>query len=164
MVEDSIKPVEAPNKQTMMITPYTKNFKALLPYAIPYALGYMFFDLALEQINFPLGGLLLSAFVVLIVSALLILVFKMTQKRFLEKIECSRIGIIGALITVLISSLLLAVNLGGMLPVEITLSTLSEKGLTKLFFIQFVVMFFIHYAVICYSLWFMQKPLQSKTV
>lgn len=164
MTEENIKPAKQLNQRTMIVTPYTKSFKALLPYTFPYALAYTFLYLALEQINFPLGGLLLSAFVVLVVGALLILVFKMTQKRFLEKIECSRIGIVGALITILISGFMLFTNLSGMLPDEITLNTLSEKGIIRLFFIQFVIMFIIHYAVICYSLWFMQKPLQRKSL
>ena len=163
MTEDSVNPVQESNKRTMIVTPYTKSFKALLPYTLPYALAYTFLDLALEQINFPLGGLLLSAFVVLVVGVLLILIFKMTQKRIMEKIECSRIGIVGALITILISGFIFAKNLSEILPDDITLNTLSDQGIIKMIFIQFVVMLFIHYAVICYSLWFMQKPWQRKT-
>ena len=162
MTKESIKPAKNPNQRAMIATPYTKSFKALLPCIALYTLGYTLLPIILVLINFPLGGLFLSAFVVLVVGASLTLVFKMTQKRFLEKIECSRIGIIGALISVSISCLLLAMNLGSMLPDEITLSTLSEKGIIRLFFIQSVVMFFIHYAVMYYSLWFMQKPWPSK--
>lgn len=162
MTKETIKLAKNPNQRAMIVTPYTKSFKALLPYIALYTLGYTLLPIILVLINFPLGGLFLSAFVVLIVGASLISVFKMTQKRFLEKIECSRIGIIGALITVSLSCLLLTMNLGSMLPDEITLSTLSEKGIIRLFFIQFVVMFFIHYAVMYYSLWFMQKPWLSK--
>lgn len=164
MAEDSIKYKKEPSKRTMFVTPYTKSFKALLPYIALYTSGYMLLPLVLEQINFPLGGLLLSASVVLIVSAVLIFIFKTTQKRLLEKIECSRIAMVSAFITIFISGLLLAINLGDMLPDEITFGTLSERGIIKFFFIPFVIMFLIHYIVICYSLWFMQKPLQRKPV
>ena len=162
MTEESIKPARKPNKVTMIVTPYTKSFKVLLPYIALYTLGYTLLPIILVLINFPLGGLFLSAFVVLIVGAVLISVFKMTQKRFLEKIECSRIGVVGALITILISAVIFANSLNEILPDDITLNILSEQGIIKMIFIQFVVMLFIHYAVICYSLWFMQKPWQRK--
>lgn len=162
MTEDSAKAKKQPKQHTMYVTLYTKSFKALLPYAMPYALAYSLLPLGLETINVPLGGLLLSGFVVILIDVILILLFKMTQKRLLEKIECSRVGIITTCIMFIISSVVIVVGLGSALPSDITISTLYNQGAISLFLMTLLVMALVHYAVVLYSLWFLQKLWPSK--
>lgn len=162
MAEGNAKAKKQSKQRTMYVTLYTKSFKALLPYAIPYALAYSLLPLGLEKINIPLGGLLLSGFVVILINVILISLFKMTQKRLLEKIECSRVGIITTCIMFVISSVVIVVGLGSALPSDITISTLYDKGAISLFLMTLLVMALVHYAVVLYSLWFLQKLWPSK--
>ena len=162
MTEGSAEAKKQSKQRTMYITPYTKSFKSLLVYAIPYTLAYSLLPIGLETVNFPLGGFLLFGFVVILIGVILISLFKMTQKRLLEKIECSRIGIITACITFIISNMIMVIGLGTALPNDITINMLYDKGAISLFLMTLLIMMLIHYAVVCYSLWFLQKLWRPK--
>lgn len=138
----------------MQITEQTQPFKHLAAYALPYGTGYILLPYVLNQFEFMLGGILLSIFVVIILNIAVITIFRTRQHRLLEKLECSRIALLSMLLTLVISLLAFLLFFDSM---GVSWLQLSGDGFYKIIALAAFVAFIINYAVVFYSLWWMQK-------
>lgn len=138
----------------MQITEHTQPFKRLAAYALPYGTGYILLPYVLNQFEFMLGGILLSIFVVIILNIAVITIFRTCRHRLLEKLECSRIALLSMLLTLVISLLAFLLFFDSM---GISWLQLSGDGFYKIIALAAFMAFIINYAVVFYSLWWMQK-------
>ena len=142
----------------MRITEKTLPFRVLSIYALPY-IAIILIRLWLENLgylNALTGGLLALLVMVFIGSVLVVYLFKVRHHRALEKVECSRIGIITAtagLITILIylSVFFNSVGLDWMVLTDLGI------GASIMLFIGVVFSLMIQYAVVFYGLWHTQQ-------
>lgn len=141
-------------KDLMQITERTQPFKRLAAYALPYGTGYILLPYILNQFEFMLGGILLSIFVVIVLNLIVITIFYKRQHRLLEKLECSRIALLSMLLTLVMSLLAFLLFFDSM---GVSWLQLSDKGIHKVIALSAFVAFIINYAVVFYSLWWMQK-------
>lgn len=150
-----------PDPTRLKMTAHTKSFRYLLRYAIPFTLAYVFLPALLEQMHFPLGGLLLSAFVIIFLNIAMIVIFKRLEHRRLEQMECSRMGMLVATFTLIVTSLLMIFSIDNISNGEVTLQTLMDNGMLPILVISGAIGFVINYAVVYYGMWWMQKMFKS---
>ncbi|WP_227429330.1 hypothetical protein [Psychrobacter sp. I-STPA6b] len=147
----------------MRITEKTLPFRALSIYALPY-IAIILIRLWLENLgylNALTGGLLALLVMVFISSVLVVYLFKARHHRALEKIECSRIGIITTtvgLITILIYLSIFFNSVG----LDWRVLTDLGIGMNIMLFIGVVFSLIIQYAVVFYGLWHTQQWLLKR--
>lgn len=142
------------NHHPMQISEHTQSFKHLFRYALPYAIGYTLLPYVLGQFDFMLGGILLTIMVVIFLNISVINIFRKRQRRLLEKLECSRIALLSMTLTLIISLVVVALFFNEM---GLPWLEMNDKGLYKIIAISGFVAFIINYAVVFYSLWWMQR-------
>lgn len=138
----------------LRISEHTHSFKSLLVYALPYTLGYTLLPYLLTELNFMLGGFLLTGFIVIVLDIVVITVFRKRHHGGLEKVECSRIALLSMALTLLISmvgGVMFFSNMG------VSSQQMGDNDIYWLIGIAGLVAFIINYAVVFYSLWLMQR-------
>ena len=150
-----------PDPVAMTKTDETKSYGYLSRFALAYTLLYVFLPSSLAQLGVPVSGLVLSALVVLVLNMALIAVFRRTEQRSLEKIECHRIGLLTAVFTLIVTSMLMIYSLYDLSASELTMTALKENGVIPMLVISGAIGFAINYVVVTYGLWFLQR-LQSR--
>ena len=150
-----------PDPVAMTKTDQTKSYGYLSRFALVYTLLYVFLPSSLSQLGVAVSGLALSALVVLVLNVTLIVLFKKTQQRSLEKIECHRIGLLTALFTLIVTSMLMIYSLYDLSADELSVTSLKENGVIPMLVISGAIGFAINYVVVTYGLWLLQS-LQSR--
>lgn len=150
-----------PDPVAMTKTDQTKSYGYLSRFALVYTLLYVFLPSSLSQLGVADSGLALSALVVLVLNVTLIVLFKKTQQRSLEKIECHRIGLLTALFTLIVTSMLMIYSLYDLSADELSVTSLKENGVIPMLVISGAIGFAINYVVVTYGLWLLQS-LQSR--
>lgn len=150
-----------PDPVAMTKTAQTKSYGYLSRFALVYTLLYVFLPSSLAQLGVAVSGLVLSAVVVLGLNIALIAVFKSTEWRSLEKIECHRIGLLTAVFTLIVTSMLMIYSLYDLSASELTITALQENGVIPMLVISGAIGFAINYVVVTYGLWLLQG-LQSR--
>ena len=150
-----------PDPVAMTKTDQTKSYGYLSRFALVYTLLYVFLPSSLSQLGVAVSGLALSALVVLALNVALIVLFKKTQQRSLEKIECHRIGLLTALFTLIVTSMLMIYSLYDLSADELSVTSLKENGVIPMLVISGAIGFAINYVVVTYGLWLLQS-LQSR--
>ena len=150
-----------PDPVAMTKTDQTKSYGYLSRFALVYTLLYVFLPSSLSQLGVAVSGLALSALVVLALNVALIVLFKKTQQRSLEKIECHRIGLLTALFTLIVTSMLMVYSLYDLSADELSVTSLKENGVIPMLVISGAIGFAINYVVVTYGLWLLQS-LQSR--
>lgn len=150
-----------PDPVAMTKTDQTKSYGYLSSFALVYTLLYVFLPSSLSQLGVAVSGLALSALVVLALNVALIVLFKKTQQRSLEKIECHRIGLLTALFTLIVTSMLMVYSLYDLSADELSVTSLKENGVIPMLVISGAIGFAINYVVVTYGLWLLQS-LQSR--
>ena len=142
----------------MRITEKTLPFRVLSIYALPY-IAIILIRLWLENLghrNALTGGLLALLAMVFIGSILVVYLFKARHHRSLEKIECSRIGIITTTFELIIILIYLSIFFNS---VGLDWMVLTDLGIgaSIMLFIGVVFSLMIQYAVVFYGLWHTQQ-------
>ncbi|MUG33252.1 hypothetical protein GB996_10685 [Psychrobacter sanguinis] len=150
-------PTDYPDPVGMQQTAHTKSWISTVGYALPYALAYVFAPSQLTQVNFPLSGIGLSLAVLLLLNIVVLGIFRATQKRPLEKIECHRIGVLTALLTLMATSLLMLHTLYDISAGEMSMTALQQNGVLPMLVISGAIGLFINYIAVTYGLWLLQK-------
>lgn len=145
-----------PDPVAMTKTDQTKSYGYLSRFALVYTLLYVFLPSSLAQLGVAVSGLVLSAVVVLGLNIALIAVFKRTEQRSLEKIECHRIGLLTAVFTLIVTSMLMIYSLYDLSASELTITALKENGVIPMLVISGAIGFAINYVVVTYGLWLLQ--------
>ena len=146
-----------PDPVAMTKTDQTKSYGYLSRFALVYTLLYVFLPSSLSQLGVAVSGLALSALVVLALNVALIVLFKKTQQRSLEKIECHRIGLLTALFTLIVTSMLMIYSLYDLSADELSVTSLKENGVIPMLVISGAIGFAINYVVVTYGLWLLQS-------
>ncbi|SUD90146.1 hypothetical protein [Psychrobacter phenylpyruvicus] len=150
-----------PDPVAMTKTEQTKSYGYLSRFALAYTLLYVFLPSSLAQLGVAAPGIVLSAVVVLGLNMALIALFKRTEQRSLEKIECHRIGLLTAVFTLIVTSMLMIYSLYDLSASELTITALKENGVIPMLVISGAIGFAINYVVVTYGLWLLQS-LQSR--
>ncbi len=150
-----------PDPVAMIKTDQTKSYGYLSRFALVYTLLYVFLPSSLAQLGVSLSGLGLSAVVVLGLNIALIAIFTRTQQRSLEKIECHRIGLLTAVFTLVVTSILMLYSLYDLSAAKLTVTALKEDKVIPMLVISGSIGFAINYVVVTYGLWLLQR-LQSR--
>ncbi|PNK61318.1 hypothetical protein [Psychrobacter sp. FDAARGOS_221] len=148
---------EAHEPVAMHQTVQTQSYKTLLGYAVPYTLGYVFIAPILTSMKFPITGLALSILVVLMLHALLISFFKKRHGRYLEPLECHRLGLLIALLALVITSVLMLRSLYEQPLSSLSLNQMVENGTIAMLVISGAIGLFINYMVVRFGLLGLQK-------
>lgn len=146
-----------PDPVAMTKTDQTKSYGYLSRFALVYTLLYVFLPSSLSQLGVAVSGLALSALVVLVLNVALIVLFKKTQQRSLERIECHRIGLLTALFTLIVTSMLMIYSLYDLSADELSVTSLKENGVIPMLVISGAIGFAINYVVVTYGLWLLQS-------
>lgn len=170
MHHDSHEGYQSPNKNnaktdpvsiTMAKTNKTKSYLHLLKYALPYTLLYVFLPSLLSQVGVFVPGILLSVLVILGLNLAVIVLFNRIEDRKLEKVECHRIGLLTALLTLIVTSLLMIYSLYGIAITNLSFTSLQQDGVIPMLVISGAIGLAINYMVITYGLYLMQSLIKK---
>ncbi|MBH0097123.1 hypothetical protein I6E61_12075 [Psychrobacter sp. NZS113] len=148
------------NKLIIEVTEYTKSYKSLLVYAVFYALSYVLLTYVLNQFNFIVGGVLLTVAIIAMLNMTMTFLFRKRQHRGLDKAECGRIAVLSVLMITAVSVVMFVLNTNVLITsmdINITWVDIHNSGMHKVMAVVGVITLIIHYAVIFYSLWYMQR-------
>ncbi|WP_019671807.1 hypothetical protein [Psychrobacter lutiphocae] len=146
----------APDPLAMHQTVQTQSYKALLYYAVPYALGYVFIASLLTKLGVPITGLALSLFIVVVLHTMVIGVFSRQHGRYLEPLERHRLGLLIALLVLLMTSMLMLWSLYEWPLTQITMAQLVADGVIAMLVISGAIGLFINYVVVRFGLGWLQ--------
>ena len=152
--------IDLANKPIIEVTEYTKSYKSLLGYAVFYALSYVLLTYVLNQLNFIVGGVLLTVAIIAVLNMAVTFLFRKRQHRGLDKAECGRIAILSVLMITAVSVVMFVLNTNVLITsmnINITWVDIHDSGMHKVMAVVGIVTLIIHYAVIFYSLWYMQR-------
>ncbi|MBF0659641.1 hypothetical protein IPZ60_12895 [Psychrobacter sp. NG25] len=148
------------NKPIIEVTEYTKSYKSLLVYAVFYALSYVLLTYVLNQLDFIVGGVLLTVAIIAVLNMAVTFLFRKRQHRGLDKAECGRIAVLSVLMITAVSVVMFVLNMNVLITsmnINITWVDIHDSGMHKVMAVVGIVTLIIHYAVIFYSLWYMQR-------
>ena len=152
--------IDLANKPIIEVTEYTNSYKSLLGYAVFYALSYVLLTYVLNQLNFIVGGVLLTVAIIAVLNMAVTILFRKRQHRGLDKAECGRIAVLSVLMITAISAVMFVLNMNVLITsmdINITWVDIHNSGMHKVMAVVGIITLIIHYAVIFYSLWYMQR-------